>query len=58
MIAALLAESQTDPAFAAGVPGRRFVEREQGRAIFRRAIERGEVPPRHQGQGGLDLLYG
>lgn len=59
VIAALLTESQTDPAFAAQYR-QRFVEprREQGRAIFRRAIERGEVPPGTKVEVALDLLYG
>ena len=59
MVAALLTESQTDPVFAAEYR-QRFVEprREQGRAIFRRAIERGEIPARTNVEVALDLLYG
>lgn len=59
VIAALLAEAQTDPAFAAEYR-QRFVEprREQGRAILRRAIERGEIRPGTKVEVVLDLLYG
>ena len=32
--------------------------REQGRAIFRRAIERGEIPANTKIEVALDLLYG
>ena len=53
VIAALITEAQTDPAFAAEYR-QRVVEprRDQARAIFRRAIERGEIPAGHQGRGG------
>ena len=59
VVAALLTESQTDPVFAAEYR-QRFVEprRDQGREIFRRAIERGEVPPGTKVEVALDLLYG
>ncbi len=59
VIAALLTEAQTDPAFAAEYRAR-FVEprRDQGRAIFRRAIERGEIPADVKIEVALDLLYG
>jgi AcrR family transcriptional regulator len=59
VIAALLTAAQTDPAF-----GREYRERfvtprrEQGRAIFHRAIERGEVPVTTNIEVALDLLYG
>ncbi len=59
VIAALITEAQTDPAFAAEYR-QRVVEprREQARAIFRRAIERGEIPADTKVEVALDLLYG
>jgi Tetracyclin repressor-like, C-terminal domain len=59
VIAALITEAQTDPAFAAEYR-ERLVEprRDQGRAVFRRAIERGEIPPDTKIEVALDLLYG
>jgi AcrR family transcriptional regulator len=59
VIAALLAEVQTDPAFAAEYRNR-VVEprRDQARAIFRRAIERAEISPDTKIEVALDLLYG
>lgn len=59
VIAALLTEAQTDPEFASEYRAR-FVKprREQGRAIFRRAIEGGEIPPGTKIEVALDLLYG
>jgi AcrR family transcriptional regulator len=59
VIAALITEAQTDPAFAAEYR-QRLVEprRDQARAIFRRAIERGEIPPDTKIEVALDLLYG
>jgi AcrR family transcriptional regulator len=59
VIAALLTEVQTDPVFAAEYR-HRVVEprRDQARAIFRRAIERGEIPPDTKIEVALDLLYG
>jgi AcrR family transcriptional regulator len=59
VIAALLTEAQTDPAFAAEYR-HRVVEprRDQARVIFRRAIERGEIPPDTKIEVALDLLYG
>jgi AcrR family transcriptional regulator len=59
VISALLTEAQTDPEFGA-VYRSRFLEprREQGRAIFRRAIERGEIPADTKIEVALDLLYG
>jgi len=59
VIAALVTEAQLDPAFARQYRTR-FVQprRDQGRAIFRRAIERGEIPPDTKIEVALDLLYG
>jgi AcrR family transcriptional regulator len=59
VIAALLTEAQTDPAFAQQYRTR-FVQprRDQARAIFRRAIERGEIPADTKIEVALDLLYG
>jgi AcrR family transcriptional regulator len=59
VIAALLTESQTDPVFAADYR-QRFVEprRDQARAIFRRAIGRGEIAADTKVEVALDLLYG
>jgi AcrR family transcriptional regulator len=58
-IAALLTEAQTDPTFAREYRTR-FVEprRDQARAIFHRAIERGEIPADTKTEVALDLLYG
>jgi AcrR family transcriptional regulator len=59
VIGALLTEAQTDPAFAREYRVR-FVKprRDQGRAIFRRAVERGEIPAGTKIEVALDLLYG
>jgi AcrR family transcriptional regulator len=59
VIAALLTQAQTDPAFAAEYRTR-VVEprREVAREIFRRAIERGEIPAGTNVEVALDLLYG
>ncbi|WP_329047404.1 TetR/AcrR family transcriptional regulator [Amycolatopsis sp. NBC_01488] len=59
VLAALITEAQTDPAFAAEYR-QRFVEprRAQGREIFRRAAERGEIPAGTNVDVALDLLYG
>ncbi|HEY2296689.1 MAG TPA: TetR/AcrR family transcriptional regulator [Jatrophihabitans sp.] len=59
VIAALLTQAQTDPEFASEYRAR-FVKprRDQGRAIFRRAIERGEIPAATKIEVALDLLYG
>jgi AcrR family transcriptional regulator len=59
VIAALLTEVQTDPAFAAEYQ-QRVVEprREQARAIIRRAVERGEIAAGTKVEVVLDLLYG
>ena len=58
-IAALLTQAQLDPA-SAGEYRARFVEprRDQARAIFGRAIERGEIPAETKIEVALDLLYG
>ena len=59
VIAALITEAQTDPVFAAEYR-RRVVEprRDQARAVFRRAIERGEIPADTNIEVAIDLLYG
>ncbi len=59
VIAALLTEVHTDPAFAAEYR-RRLVEprRDQARALFRRAIERGEIPAGANIEVAVDLVYG
>jgi AcrR family transcriptional regulator len=59
VIAALVTEALTDPAFGREYRTR-FVEprRDQARAIFRRAIERGEIPADTKIEVALDLLYG
>ncbi|HVW45120.1 MAG TPA: TetR/AcrR family transcriptional regulator [Amycolatopsis sp.] len=59
VIAALLTEAQTDPVFAAEYRHRLLEpRRDQARAVFRRAIERGEIPARTKVDVALDLLYG
>ena len=59
VVAALLMEGQTDPAFSAEYQ-RRMVEprRDQARAIFGHAIERGEVPADTNIEVAIDLIYG
>ena len=59
VVAPLLTEAQTDPVFGAEYR-QRFLEprREQVREIFRRAIERGEIPAGTKVEVSLDLLYG
>jgi AcrR family transcriptional regulator len=59
VIAALITEAQTDPAFAE-LYRERFVEprRAQARPILTRAIEHGELPPTTDLELALDLLYG
>jgi AcrR family transcriptional regulator len=59
VIAALLTEAQTDPVFAAEYR-QRVVEprRDQARAIFRRAADRGEIAAGIEVEVALDLLYG
>lgn len=59
IMAALIAHVHSDPAFAEEYRAR-FVEprRDQARAIFARAIGRGEVPAGVKVEVALDLLYG
>jgi AcrR family transcriptional regulator len=59
VIAALLTEAQTNPAFAREYRAR-FVRprREEGRRIFGRAIERGEIRADTKIEVALDILYG
>jgi AcrR family transcriptional regulator len=59
VIAALITEAQTDPAFAERYR-ERFVEprRAQARPILLRAIDRGELPVTTDVELALDLLYG
>jgi AcrR family transcriptional regulator len=59
VIAALITEAQTDPVFAAEYR-QRVVEprRDQARAIFSRAADRGEIAPGIKVEVALDLLYG
>jgi AcrR family transcriptional regulator len=59
VIAALLTEAQTDPAFS-GEYRRRVLEprRDRARAIFARAVARGEIPDDTKTEVALDLLYG
>jgi hypothetical protein len=59
VVAALLMEGRTNPAFSAEYQ-RRMVEprREQARAIFTQAIERGEIPAETKVEAAIDLIYG
>jgi AcrR family transcriptional regulator len=59
VIAALLSEAQSDPAFAEDYR-RHFVEQRRApmRAALERAIARGEVPPQLDVEVALDLIYG
>jgi AcrR family transcriptional regulator len=59
VIAALITEARTDPAFAE-VYRASFVEprRDQAREVFRRAVERGEIPADTKIEVALDLIYG
>jgi AcrR family transcriptional regulator len=59
VIAALITEAQTDPAFAAQYLAR-FLEprREQAQPIIVRAIERGELPADTDVALALDMIYG
>jgi AcrR family transcriptional regulator len=59
VVAALLAEVQTDPAFAVEYR-RRVLEprRAQARDVFQRAVQRGEIPADTNLEVALDLLYG
>ena len=58
-LAGLITEAQMDPAFAVEYRTR-FVEprRGQGREVFRRAIERGEIPADTKIEVAPDMLYG
>jgi AcrR family transcriptional regulator len=59
VIAALLTEVHGDPAFAAEYR-KRVVEprRDQARTLFRRAVERGEIPASTDIEVAVDLVYG
>jgi AcrR family transcriptional regulator len=59
VVAAMLMEGQTDPGFSAEYQ-RRMVEprREQARAIFGHAVERGEIPAGTKIEVAIDLIYG
>ena len=59
VVAELVAEAQTDPEFAT-IYRARFVapRREPARALLRRAIDRGELPPGIDVDFALDLVYG
>jgi AcrR family transcriptional regulator len=59
VIAALLTEAQNKPEFAREYRAR-FVKprRDQGRAVFQRAIERGEIAADTKIEVALDILYG
>jgi AcrR family transcriptional regulator len=59
VIAAFITKSQSDPQFAEEYRAR-FVQprRDQARAIFARAMERGEIPADTDVEAALDLLYG
>lgn len=59
VIAALLAEAQTDPVFADEYR-QRVLEprRDEARALFGSAIERGEIPATTKIDIGLDLVFG
>jgi AcrR family transcriptional regulator len=59
VIAALLAKTRADPAFAAEYT-RRVIEprRDQAREMFQRAIERGEIRAGTDLEVALDLIYG
>jgi AcrR family transcriptional regulator len=59
VVAALIAQARTDPAFAQEYLDR-FVQprRDAGRVVVRRAVDRGEVAPDVPVEVVLDLLYG
>jgi AcrR family transcriptional regulator len=59
VVAALLAEARTDPAFSAEYQ-RRMLEprRDQARLIFAHAVARGELPDETKIEVAIDLLYG
>ncbi len=59
VIGALITEARTDPAFADEYLSRLVQpRRDQARAIFKRAIERGEIATEVDVEVALDLLYG
>jgi AcrR family transcriptional regulator len=59
IMAALITQAHTDPAFAAEYHQRFFEpRRDQARALFQRAIKRGEIPPDTDIDVALDLIYG
>ena len=59
VVAALLAEARTDPAFSAEYQ-RRMLEprRDQARMIFAHAVARGEIPGETNVEVAIDVLYG
>lgn len=59
VMARLITEAHTDPTFAEEYQAR-FLQprRDAGRAVFARAIERGEIGPDVDTEVALDLLYG
>jgi AcrR family transcriptional regulator len=59
VIAGLITEAQTNPEFGAEYRSR-FVEprRGQAREVFRRSVERGEIPADTKIEVAIDLLYG
>jgi len=59
VVAALITEARTDPRFAAEYQ-ERFLQprRENARVIFRRAIERGQIPAGTKVEAAIDALYG
>jgi hypothetical protein len=59
VIAALLTEAHSDPVFAEEYRNRVVgPRRDQARAIFSRAVERGEMPQEIKVDVALDLLFG
>ncbi|HEY2693872.1 MAG TPA: TetR/AcrR family transcriptional regulator [Pseudonocardiaceae bacterium] len=59
VIAALLTEAHSDPVFAEEYRNRVVgPRRDQARAIFSRAVERGEIPQEIKVDVALDLLFG
>jgi AcrR family transcriptional regulator len=59
ILAALVAEAKNDPAFAEAYRAR-FVEprRDHARAVFLRAVDRGEIPADTDVEVAIDLLWG
>ena len=59
VVAALVTEAQTDPVFAQEYQQRVVApRRDQARAVFQRAMERGEIPADTKLDVALDLIYG